>query len=89
MRGRWSWQELPTRVEAANRRVQEALGGRATYRSGHPDVAAMVGGRPVYVECKVADEPTATQVQWLAAAVDHRVVAVRDYVIVQASIAQA
>ena len=89
MSGRWSWQELPTRVEAANRRVQEALGGRATSRSGHPDVAAMVGGRPVYVECKVGDEPTATQARWLAVAVDRRVIAVRDFVVVRAAIAQA
>ena len=86
---RWIWQELPTRVEAINRRVQESLGGRATSRSGHPDVAAMVGDRLLYVECKVGDEPTATQARWLAAAVDRRVLAVRDYVIVRAAIAQA
>lgn len=86
---RWIWQELPAPVDAVNHRVQEALGGRGPSRSGHPDVAAMAGGRPVYVECKVADEPTATQARWLAAAIDHRIVAVRDYLVVRAVIAGA
>lgn len=89
-RARWSdwiWQTLPPLVDDANRRVQVALGGRATSRSGHPDVAAIVDGRVVYVECKVEDEPTTTQARWLRAAVDRRVIAIRAFVVVRAAIA--
>jgi len=81
---RWIWQDLPARVDTTNRRVQEALGNRATSRSGHPDVAAIVGDLLVCLECKVGDEPTATQARWLAAAVDRRVLAVRDFVVLRA-----
>jgi hypothetical protein len=38
----------------------------------------------VCLECKVGDEPTATQARWLAAAVDRRVLAVRDFVVLRA-----
>ena len=83
---RWIWQELPPRIGDANRRVQEALGGRASSRSGHPDVAAIAGDHLVYLECKVGDEPTATQARWLAAAVEHGVASASGYLVVRASI---
>jgi hypothetical protein len=85
--GDWIWQDLPSPVEAANHRIQAALRRRPSSRSGHPDVAVWTGDRLAYLECKVGDEPTATQARWLAATVDHRVVAVRDFVVVRARLA--
>jgi len=84
----WIWRDLPPLVDDANRWVQGALGSRPSSRSGHPDVAAIVGSRVVYVECKVADEPTESQARWLAAAVDLGVVTVRDFVVVRARLEQ-
>jgi hypothetical protein len=81
---RWIWQALPPPIDTANRRVQGALETSPSSRSGHPDVAVIADGRVLYVECKVGDEPTATQARWLAAAIGHGVVSVRDYVVVRA-----
>jgi hypothetical protein len=69
-------------VVALNDAVQARLGKGRTF-GGHPDIAVTDGRRVAYLECKMLDDLKQSQIDWLDAAFDERIITPDDVAVVQ------
>lgn len=84
---RWAdsiWKTLPTAADELNKLVQAARGlTRTKTFSGHPDVVVTDGHEVVYIECKVEDSLTASQIDWFGRALGQNIVRLEQVLVIQ------